>query len=351
MTYSRGYPVYMNTEITAQTLQNRLVGAPTFVLRKVDNVLSEYEKDEAETSNIVFEVCPKCASVHPRLIKGGKTLGGKQMYRCKECNARFVADYNEVTFHSRLSKSQWSEAVKAAVVGHSIVRTANLCDISVSTSFKMRHKIMTFLEKDEDKIEVADEVELDEKYLLQSHKGTKINEVDSRHRGMPASKRGISEELICLLTAVDRSGSSFLRAYNMGRPTSDDVMNLSSHIKEESYLWTDNHASYNKLADKLGSKKVIVSPDEKHDKVNHLNNVNSFHSSIQKWYERMRGVATKYINRYAALYNLRWLCRGLDDSESLMKAKKRIKSLGSSISLNWDQLSSSNLFRECAYAC
>ena len=83
------------------------------------------------------------------------------MYRCKECNARFVADYNEVTFHSRLSSLQWSDAVKCAVVGDSIAHTAELCEVSVSTSFKMRHKIMSFLEKDEDGIEGADKVELD----------------------------------------------------------------------------------------------------------------------------------------------------------------------------------------------
>ena len=70
MTWWMVYSIFMNTEITIETLQNRLVGAPQFVLRKVDNVLSEYEKDEEESTNIVFEVCPKCASVHPRLIKG-----------------------------------------------------------------------------------------------------------------------------------------------------------------------------------------------------------------------------------------------------------------------------------------
>lgn len=340
----------MNTGITVETLQNRLAEAPLFVLRKIDSILSEYESDEKETSNIVFEKCPKCGALHPVLIKGGKTAGGKQMYRCKSCNARFVQDYNEVTFHSRLSKDQWADAIKGAVIGDSITRTAETCEVAVSTSFKMRHKIMSFLEKDEDSIKVAEEVELDEKYLLYSHKGTRINGVKSRHRGGTASKNGISDEQICLLTAVERKGSSFLRAYNMGRPSSDDVMNLSSHIKEGAYLWTDNHNSYNKLTQKLGSKRVIISSKEEYDKVNHLNNVNSFHSMIARWYKHMRGVATKYINRYAALYNLRWLLRGMDDAESLLRAKKRIKSLGNFNSLNWDQLDDSRLFKGGIYA-
>ncbi len=59
----------------------------------------------------------------------------------------------------------------------------------------------------------------------------------------------------------------------------------------------------------------------------------------------MRGVATKYINRYAALYNLRWLLRGMDDAESLLRAKKRIKSLGNFNSPGWDQEDDSRLFK------
>ncbi len=80
-----------------------------------------------------------------------------------------------------------------------------------------------------------------------SHKGKKIEGKPGRRRGESASKRGISDEKVCLLTAVERKGDSFLRSYNTGRPSSDDVMNLSSDIKKGSYLWTDNHSSYNKL--------------------------------------------------------------------------------------------------------
>ncbi len=166
------------------------------------------------------------------------------------------------------------------------------------------------------------------------HKGKKIEGKPGRRRGESASKRGISDEKVCLLTAVERKGDSFLRSYNMGRPSSDDVMNLSSHIKKGSYLWTDNHSSYNKLTENLGSKRVILSTHKEYDKVNHLNTVNSFHSFIERWYGHMRGVVTKHINS-AALYNLRWLCRGMDDGESLFRAKKRIKSLGSFASLDW----------------
>ena len=65
----------------------------------------------------------------------------------------------------------------------------------------------------------------------------------------------------------------------------------------------------------------------------------------------MRGVATKYINRYAALYNLRWLCRGMDDGESLFKAMKRIKAIGSFVSLEWDEVENTRLYEGRGFIC
>lgn len=58
----------------------------------------------------------------------------------------------------------------------------------------------------------------------------------------------------------------------------------------------------------------------------------------------MRGVATKYINRYAALYNVRHLLRNMSGTESLLKAKKLIKTLGNFATLNLDELDNSKLF-------
>ncbi len=58
----------------------------------------------------------------------------------------------------------------------------------------------------------------------------------------------------------------------------------------------------------------------------------------------MRGVATKYVNRYAALMNLRWMLRGMDGAEALLKARKRINAAGSQMTLSWKQMESSRLF-------
>ena len=344
MTYCLFYYLHMSEINRKEELKIRLEDLPDDIIDQMYEHLVEYDRDNEADAEIKIDKCPKCGKELPYVVKGGKTKGGKQMLLCKTCGKKFVADYYEVTFHSRLSKEQWNQAIKSTVLEDSILVTAQKCHVSIETAFRMRHKIMTLFEKHEDSAKVRKAVEADETYVRESHKGKTIEGVKPRHRGESASKRGISSQQVCLLTAVQRDGGSFLRAYNMGRPTSDDIMNLADHIEKETYIWTDNHSSYNKLVKELNSKRVILSTHEDYDSVNHLNNVNSFHSRIKKWYVHMRGVATKYINRYAALFNVRHLLRNLNGTETLLKAKKLIRSLGNFATLNWDELDNSRLF-------
>ena len=167
----------------------------------------------------------------------------------------------------------------------------------------------------------------DEKEVQVAHHGKHVDVETTQKRDARASKRGLSKEKVCMLTALDREKSSFIRAYNMGKPSSLDVMNLSSHIDKETFLWTDGLASYNDLAAYLGSQKKELKSHMDYDKVNHLNTVNSFHSAIESWYLSMRGVASKYINRYCALFSIRWLIKGMSSSEALLKVRAMIKGI------------------------
>lgn len=47
---------------------------------------------------------------------------------------------------------------------------------------------------------------MDEKYTPYNHKGTKIDGVELKHRGTPTTKRGLSNQQICIITAIQRFG-------------------------------------------------------------------------------------------------------------------------------------------------
>lgn len=307
--------------LTDKTLSNLL----DYQIRKINQNIEGFFQANEEAGTYHFDVCPKCGTLHPRLIKGGRANSGKPMFRCLECNKRFVVDHGQLTFYSHQDPAKWNDLIVDTINGNSLISTAVKINVSNKTVFRMRHKFLKFLE-DEDRPRVlSEQIELDEKYVQKSHKGTHIEGVAPRKRGEPASKRGLSNEKVCIITAIQRFGDAVAQSFNTAKPTSKVCKNFGSHIKEHSFVWTDGLESYTKMLDEKKCNRKIVKDYTEYDAVNHLNNVNSFHSAIEKQYETYRGVASKYINRYNALFCVQRETRGMDNQEFLLYILRKLK--------------------------
>ena len=108
---------------------------------------------------------------YPKMIKAGQAKNGKQMYRCTSCNKRFVADTDQLTFYSHQSLSKWDIVLEDALNGLSLRKTEGKIRVHYVTVFRMRHKLLHFIEiilVNDSGCEIA---EIDEKYILASHKG------------------------------------------------------------------------------------------------------------------------------------------------------------------------------------
>ena len=99
----------------------------------------------------------------------------------------------------------------------------------------------------QDDVVFLDKCELDEKYFHRSHKGKKMEGVEPKKRGIPAKKRGISDEQICSLTGVPKDGAAFAEVHNMGKPSQDDVENISCHFSNGSFFFIDGTNYYKRL--------------------------------------------------------------------------------------------------------
>ena len=98
------------------------------------------------------------------------------------------------------------------------------------------------------------------------------------------------------------NGGVVVKSVNRAKPSKGELFQVfSGHIADGSLVLTDGLRGYsviNTLADcevkdvNLESQKAVF----------HLNTVNSLHSYIKSTYEHYRGVATKYLNRYNALF-------------------------------------------------
>ena len=252
--------------------------------------------------------CPHCAGT--RVIRFGHKCG-KQRYLCKECDKLFVTTTKTVLENSHCCEDDWKQVISDTLDGFvSIDKTAQNLGLSHSTVFHMRHKILMALEAhaNSEPTLLKNISELDETYVLEDQKGTKMSTNamrGPRKHGAKAAKRGISNEQICIMTGVERNGSSaYAVTLNRAHPSNTEIITaFQDHIDTGSVVFTDGLKGYKNLETVVDCVVECVSTEkQKNAGTANLNHVNNFHSYIQERYAHYRGVATRYINRYNSLF-------------------------------------------------
>lgn len=311
----------MFTKITSEDINSLYPYQKETLHRQVIDYLIQNK----ESNNFVLGSCPKCGCENPHWTKGGRANSGKQMMRCSECNQRTVIDHGQLTYYSHQDQSKWDQLIADVFNQVPEEETAAKLDVCPQTAWNMRMKLLHALETLTETYVLKDEVELDEKYVQRSHKGKAIEGVKPRKRGEPASKRGLSNEQICLATGVQRLGASVLFPANAGNPSADDLMKLKDYLTPNSMVWTDGKTSYNALLSERNCSVRVLGDHTTYTSVDHLNNVNAFHKTIEDWYSRYRGVASKYLRRYCALLILVREYMGCDLQEIVLGIKARLR--------------------------
>lgn len=257
-----------------------------------------------------IERCPHCGSVH--FVRFGKKRG-KQRYLCKECGRTFVTTTNTVMSMSHYPASIWKEVISDTLAGDALDFTAKRLHLSHACIFDMRHKFLLALQDavESDPVVLENVCELDETFVLECYKGKKLPGNAGRKprkHGAKAQKRGISNEYVCINTGVQRDGGAVAEAVNRAKPDNSELEQVyAGHIGMDSLLLCDGLAGYASLALLNGGCTVQpVDQSEEDTGFFNLNTVNNFHSFIKDRYESYRGVATKYLNRYAVLFTVAW---------------------------------------------
>ena len=252
-------------------------------------------KEKAESEKKTAPVnCLRCGSI--RVVRNGKRHG-RQAYLCKDCRKGFVETSTSAIAYSHSSKAVWKQVIRDTVDGVSLEKTAASLDLSHSTVFHMRHKILHCVEQaiSDAQIEMEGVCEADETYVLESVKGSKIPEDyhrKARKHGSIASKRGISDEYICVCTSIDESNRCTAVAINRATPSKAEIAQVfADKVTPETVILCDGNANYDVLDD-----KCTVAHTKR------VNKVNGFHSFIKQRLDGARGVATIYLNRYNALF-------------------------------------------------
>lgn len=251
-------------------------------------------------------VCPHCGSL--KVVKNGRH-SGTQRFICRDCGKSFGWSSGSFFNHCRKEISQWFKYVECFMDRLPLRECARRCGISLDTAFKWRHRLLDSLQKIHRSIKLAGVVEADEVYFSISYKGSRKlppqADREPKKRGMRSTKRGLSNEKVCVPTAVNLEGKSTGVVCNLGKPTTGNLKAaLGSKILPGSTLVTDSLGGYPSLAESCEVKHVQI-PSKKHKKgIFNIQLINYYHSALKGMTNiRFRGVATKYLNNYIVYNN------------------------------------------------
>jgi len=241
--------------------------------------------------------CPYCNT--GRIHKHG-IRSGLQRYKCAKCGKTFNALAG--TPLARLRKKElWLKYMNEMLESRVLRDIAAHFYIDKKTAFLWRHRFSTWLYKDVPQT-LNGIVEADETYFRISKKGCRTLGRKAHKRGGDDAVKGLSKNMVCVLTAEDRSQHSLEYITGLG-PVKGKWLDLflTGHIAPDAVLVTDGQPSYKHFCRETKVSHVTVS-SKNGARVNgtyHIQHINAFHGRIQFWINRhFRGVATKYLNHY-----------------------------------------------------
>ena len=87
--------------------------------------------------------CIYCEGRH--VVKNGKRKDGVQRFLCRDCHRSFIASSDSITSRTRKSMSVWAAYLRCMLDQKTLKESSEECDISMSTAFTWRHKMLDTL--------------------------------------------------------------------------------------------------------------------------------------------------------------------------------------------------------------
>ena len=285
----------------------------------------DYQEIKAMSTGVL---CPDCNSSH--VIKNG-LQSGVQNYRCKNCGRQFRVTTGTFMYGVH-EKGKMLEYIKCMSAGMSLRECARIVNISLTTSFFWRHRILCALQSFEDNINFFGIVELEELLMNYSEKGKKRR--DKKELKKLTKKK---PEKVAIIAATDRSGNILFKKLEDNRVQADHVADfLKSRISKDSVVCGSDKKAFKTVNAEHIKHKEISSKKKKKDGIYSVSTVHKKITDFVSWiYYKFRGVATKYLTNYIMWF----VVRGKYLAEKIIEDTGRLLNLAASDRRAWERYS------------
>ncbi|MFY9418456.1 MAG: IS1595 family transposase [Bacteroidales bacterium] len=285
----------------------------------------DYQEIKAMSTGVL---CPDCNSSH--VIKNG-LQSGVQNYRCKNCGRQFRVTTGTFMYGVH-EKGKMLEYIKCMSAGMSLRECARIVNISLTTSFFWRHRILCALQSFEDNVNFFGVVELEELLMNYSEKGKKRR--DKKELKKLTKKK---PEKVAIIAATDRSGNILFKKLEDNRVQADHVADfLKSRISKDSVVCGSDKKAFKTVNAEHIKHKEISSKKKKKDSIYSVSTVHKKITDFVSWiYYKFRGVATKYLTNYIMWF----VVRGKYLAEKIIEDTGRLLNLAASDRRAWERYS------------
>jgi len=285
----------------------------------------DYQKIKAMATGLL---CPECNSSH--VIKNG-LQSGVQNYRCKNCGRQFRVTTGTFMYGVH-EKGKMLEYIKCMSAGMSLRECARIVNISLTTSFFWRHRILCALQSFEDNVNFFGVVELEELLMNYSEKGKKRR--DKKELKKLKKKK---PEKVAVLAATDRSGNILFKKLEDKRVQADHISDfLKSRISDNSVVCGSNKKAFKTVNAEHIKHKEITNKNKMKGGIYSVSTVHEKITDFVGWiYYKFRGVATKYLTNYIMWF----VIKGKYLADKIIEDTGRLLNLAASDRRAWERYS------------
>ena len=132
--------------MTHRELQGMLKQLSEYQVNQLGQIAMRYLTLNQELDEIKPEQCPICGDQNAKFIRKG-IQRGKQRFLCKSCGRKFTYDTKQLTSNSQQPKESWIVVLEDTLSLTPIDDTAEKIGVCHSTAFRMRHKLLVYMEE------------------------------------------------------------------------------------------------------------------------------------------------------------------------------------------------------------
>ncbi len=235
-------------------------------------------------------ICPRCRCEY--VTKAG-VHNGRQVYKCKSCKYQFRETAKSLVYH--LHKYPLIlDYLKCMLEGKSLRACAREVGISLPTSFRWRHKILSAIQGLEGGINFSGITEADELLMQYSEKGRRYKSPEEKEQAMKTVHPNVA-----VLVMTDREGNLLFKHTGENKVQNSQIKEeLKRRVSENNLICFKPNDEFKQAVMESPSKKVIVRRKTKGLAIYSVNVAEKKITNFLVWMMRFRGVATKYLQNY-----------------------------------------------------